>query len=66
MTPRMTKYVSLIKQRLGSFLACKLEHVPRDYNVRADALVVVATSLLITETIFLHIYYQSGSSIVSP
>ena len=62
--PRMAKYVTLVKQRLASFSAWKLEHVPRDCNERANSLVTVAASLPITETIFLPIYYQSGSSIV--
>ena len=62
---RMAKYVTLIKQRLVSFLAWKLEHVPRDCNERVDALAVVAASLSITETIFLPIYYQSGSFIAT-
>ena len=63
--PRMVKYVSWGKQRLGSFLVWKLEHVPRDCNDKADALAAVAASLLITETIFLPIYYQPFSSITS-
>ena len=63
--PRMAKYVTLVKQRLASFSAWKLEHVPRDCNERADALAALATSLLITETIFLLIYYQPGSSIAT-
>ena len=33
--PRMAKYVTLVKQRLASFSAWKLEHVSRDYNERA-------------------------------
>ena len=37
----MAKYVSLVKQRLGSFLAWKFEHIPRDCNEKADALAVV-------------------------
>ena len=61
----MEKYVSLVKQRLGSFSAWKLEHITRDYNEKADALVVVAASLMITETVFLPIYYQSNSSIIT-
>ena len=61
--PRMAKYVTLVKQRLASFSAWKLEHVPRDCNERADALAAMAVSLLVTETIFLPIYYQPGSSI---
>ena len=63
--PRMAKYVSLVKQRLGSLEAWKLEHIPRDYNEKADALAVVATSLLMTETVFLPIYYQLDLSIVT-
>ena len=45
-------YVTLVKQRLASFLAWKLEHVSRDCNERADALAAVAASLPITEKIF--------------
>ena len=63
--PRMVKYVILVKQRLASFSAWKLEHVPRDCNEREDALAAVATSLPITETIFMPIYYQSDSSIAT-
>ena len=37
-----------------------------DSNEKADALASVAASLPITETIFLPIYYQSGSLIASP
>ena len=59
--PRMVKYVSRVKQRFW-----KLEHIPRDSNEKADALASVAASLLITETIFLPIYYQPFSSIASP
>ena len=62
----MAKYVSRVKQHLNSFPVWKLEHVPKDSNERADALASVAASLPITETIFLLIYYQSGSSIASP
>ena len=61
--PRMEKYVSRLKQRLGSFSIWKLEHIPRDCNEKADALAMVAASLPIAETIFLPIYYQSFSSI---
>ena len=61
----MAKYVTLIKQRLASFSTWKLEHVPRDSNEKADALVIVAASLLIIETIFLPIYYQPDSSIAT-
>ena len=63
--PRMAKYVSRVKQRLNSFPVWKLEHVPMDSNEKANALASVAASLPITETIFLPIYYQSGSSIAS-
>ena len=58
--PRMAKYVTIVKQRLDSFSAWKLEHIHRDCNEKADAL---AAFLPITETIFLPIYYQSDSSI---
>ena len=61
----MEKYVTLVKQRLGSFSAWKLEHIPRDCNEKADTLAAVATSLPITETIFMPIYYQSDSSIAT-
>ena len=61
--PQMEKYVSRVKQRLGSFSVLKLEHVPKDCNDKADALAAVAVSLPITEIIFLSIYYQSFSSI---
>ena len=63
--PRMAKYVTLVKQRLASFSTWKLEHVPKDSNERADALVVVAASLPITKTIFLPVYYQPDSSIAT-
>ena len=63
--PRMEKYVSLVKQRLGSFSSWKLEHIPKDCNEKADALVAIAASLPITETIFLSIYYQPDSSIIT-
>ena len=62
--PRMAKYASLVKQKLSTLSAWKLEHVPRDCNERADALAVVAASLPIKETIYLLIYYQLGSSIL--
>ena len=61
----MAKYVSRVGQLLGSFSVWKLEHVPRDYNDKADALAAVAASLPIIETIFLPIYYQPFSSIAS-
>ena len=59
----MVKYVALVKKRLASFSTWKLEHVPMDSNEKADALADVASTLPITETIFLPIYYQPGSSI---
>ena len=61
----MAKYVTLVKQRLGSFSAWKLEHIHRDCNEKADALASVAASLPIAETIFLPIYYQPDSSIAT-
>ena len=64
--PRMEKYVSQVKQSLNSFSVWNLEHIPKDSNEKADELASVAASLLITEIIFLPIYYQSGSSIASP
>ena len=63
--PRMAKYVTLVKQRLGSFSAWKVEHIPWDCNAKADALAAVAASLLITETIFMLVYYQPDSSIAT-
>ena len=54
----MTKYVSLITLRLGSFMAWRLEHVLRSSNEKADDLAVVATSLPIKETVLLPVYYQ--------
>ena len=62
--PRMVKYASLVKQKLNTLSAWKLEHIPRDYNERADALAIVAASLPIRETVFLPIYYQPDSSIL--
>ena len=58
----MAKYVSLVKQCLGSFSAWKLEHIPKDYNEKVDAL---TASLPMTETMFLPIYYQPYSSIIT-
>ena len=63
--PRMAKYVSLVKRPLGSFSAWKLKHIPRDYSDKADALAVVAASLPIIEIVFLPIYYQLDSSIIT-
>ena len=61
----MAKYVTLVKQCLVGFSTWKLEHVLRDSIERASALAAVATSLPITETIFLPIYYQPDSSIAT-
>ena len=55
-----------MKQRLSSFPIWKREHIPRDFNEKADASASVAASLPITETIFLPIYYQPVSSIALP
>ena len=63
--PRMAKYVSSVKQRLGSFSAWKIEHIPRDCNEKVDALAAVAASLPMTKTVFLLIYYWSDSSIIT-
>ena len=60
----MTKYVSLVKQCFGSFSVLKLKHIPKDCNEKADALAALVTSLPMTETVFLPIYYQSDSSII--
>ena len=61
----MTKYVSLVKQRLGSLEAWKLEHIARDCKEKADALAVIAASLSMTDAVFLPIYYQLDSSIIT-
>ena len=63
--PQMEKYVSLVKQRMGSLEAWKLEHIPKDCNEKADALAAVATSLSMKETVFLPIYYQPDLSIIT-
>ena len=63
--PRLAKYVSLVKQRLGNFSAWKLKHIRWDCNEKADALAAIAASLPITETMFMPIYYQSDSSIIT-
>ena len=61
----MVMYASLVKQRLESFAAWKLEHISSDSNEKADALAAIAASLIIKETIFLPIYLQSASSITT-
>ena len=63
--PRMAKYVTLVKQSLGSFSTWKLEQISKNCNEKADALAVMAASLPITETIFLPIYYRSNSLIAT-
>ena len=60
----MTKYAFLVKQKLNTLSAWKLEYVPQDCNKRADALAAVAASLPVRETVFLPIYYQPDSSIL--
>ena len=62
---RMTKYVSLVNQQLGNFVAWQLKHVLRDLNDKADALAAVAASLPIKETVLLPIYYQPELSITT-
>ena len=61
----MEKDVSLVKKRLGNFSFWKLKHIPKDCNKKVDALPAVATSLPITKTMFLPIYYQPDSSIIT-
>ena len=61
----MAKYVSMFKQCLGNFSSWKLEHIPRDCNEKANALAAIATSLPMTKTVFLPIYYQPDSSIIT-
>ena len=62
---RKTKYVSLVNLRLGSFIAWQLEHALRDSNEKADALIVMAASLPIKETVLIPVYYQPKSSITT-
>ena len=61
----MTKYICLVKLRLESFVAWKLEHIPRGSNENEDALAAVAASLPTKENMFLLVYYQLESSIVT-
>ena len=60
----MEKYASLVKQKLSTLSARRLEHVHRDRNERADALAAVTASLPVKEMIYLPIYYQPESSIL--
>ena len=61
----MTKYVSLVNLRLESFIAWRLEHVPRNSNKKADALSAIAASLPMKETVLLLVYYLPGLSITT-
>ena len=61
----MIKYVSLINLRLGSFVAWRLEHVPRSSHGKPDTLAIVVASLPIKKTVLLLIYYQLESSITT-
>ena len=58
----MTKYVCLVQLRLESFVAWKLEHIPRGSNEKADALAVVVASLPIKEIMLFPVYYRPKSS----
>ena len=60
--PRMTKYTALVKRRLRSFIAWKMEHIPRGQNERADMLAGVAASFPTDEDTYLPIYFQRESS----
>ena len=57
--------MNLINLRLGTFAAWRLEHILRRSNRNADALVVLAASLPIKETLLLPIYYQLESLITT-
>ena len=61
--PQMAKYVALVKKSLAGFSTWKIEHVPKDFNEKANSLAALVASLPITETISLPIYYQPDSSI---
>ena len=61
----MTKYVSLINLRLGSFVSWRLEHGPRSSNEKVDDLAAIVASIPIKETVLLPIYYQPESSITT-
>ena len=62
---RMVRYASQVKQRLESFAAWKLEHIPMDLNEKVDTLADVDASLPIKETIFFLVYLQPTSSITT-
>ena len=55
----------MVTLRLGNFVAWLLEHVSRDSNEKVDALVAVAASLPIKETMLLFVYYRPESSITT-
>ena len=61
----MVRYASLVKQRLESFASWKLKHILRNSNEKTYALVVMASSIPIRETMFLPVYYKLKSSIIS-
>ena len=52
----MIKYVCLVKLRLESFTAWKLEHILRNSNEKTDALATLAASLPIKETVSFPVY----------
>ena len=62
---RMTRYVSLVNLCLGSFVAWRLEHVPRNSNEKANSLAAVAAFLPIKEIVLLPMYYLPESSITT-
>ena len=53
---RISKYVNLVTLQLEKFVAWRLEHVSRDSNEKADALVTVASSLPIKAIELLSVY----------
>ena len=61
----MTNYVCLVKLRLESLVAWKLEHISRGSNEKADALAAMIASLPTKETVVLLIYYQLESSMTA-
>ena len=61
----MTKYACLVKLRLESFVAWKIEHILRGSNKKADALAIVVASLPTKEIVLLLVYYQPKSLIAA-
>ena len=57
----MAKYVCLVKLRLESFAAWKLEYIPRGSNEKANALAAVAASLPTKETVLLPMLLTDGT-----